>query len=103
MGCLVKLVLCFALFFMVSGAEKVHILIQNDIRGQTIFIHCYSKGGDLGYHELTHGQSLSSNFWPILVFGITKFYCDFNSTEGTGTTLFMIVIYPADVLKIVSG
>lgn len=86
MGRIVKLVLCFALFFTVSEPIrliKTVVKIQNDIPGQTIMAHCYSKDDDIGYHELEHGLSIQFRFNPKL-FGMTKFYCDFNTKEGAG-------------------
>lgn len=64
--------------------EKVTVIIQGDIKDETIVAHCYSSDDDLGTHTLSSGQQFSFKF-RVNLFQTTKFFCDFYTSHGSGT------------------
>ncbi|KAL0432890.1 UNVERIFIED_CONTAM: S-protein5 [Sesamum latifolium] len=62
---------------------KETVVVKNDISGENITIHCYSKDDDLGIHTLPYAANFTWYF-HVSIGGTTKFYCDLMTRHGSG-------------------
>lgn len=62
--------------------KTYHII--NNITGQNINAHCYSKSDDFGDKVLGPGQEFVFTFRPNLL-GFTRFHCRFVTGHGSGS------------------
>ncbi|KAL8050646.1 hypothetical protein ABFX02_06G094200 [Erythranthe guttata] len=69
---------------LMASSQLIRVTVKNDIRDESISIHCYSSEDDLGVHSLSYGTNFTWHF-HVNFWGTTKFYCDFNTTKhGSG-------------------
>ncbi|KAL7108113.1 hypothetical protein ACP275_06G094800 [Erythranthe tilingii] len=69
---------------LMASSQLTRVTVRNDIRDESINIHCYSSENDLGVHPLSYGTNFTWHF-RVNFWGTTKFYCDFNTTKhGSG-------------------
>lgn len=65
------------------GPDIKTYYIINDIPGESIEAHCYSRNDDFGNKVLGPGQRFKFTF-QVAYFNLTKFHCEFKTKHGSG-------------------
>ncbi|KAI4365394.1 hypothetical protein MLD38_021382 [Melastoma candidum] len=64
------------------AASKHVVVIQNDIQGQDLGVHCKSADDDLGFVPLHQGQQWGFYFHTRFI-GTTHFYCNLFTMDSS--------------------